>query len=118
MTIVTAIEMLYICLGAASKCTLQHLSHSFHEKSCPSVLRGTRSYEQYVSISLEQLYTFPCSSETTLSTTDYSYPTSHTVPGPGALSEKVIHALGKTTLCGAEYLIVLGRFQVIQFQVN
>lgn len=54
------------------------------------------------------------SSETsTLSTTDLTYSTSHTIPGPGALSGKAIHALGRATLRGAEYLIVRGRFQVI-----
>lgn len=49
----------------------------------------------------------------TLSTTNYSLSTSHTVPGPGALSGKAILALGKATLRGAESLIIRRRLQVI-----
>lgn len=49
----------------------------------------------------------------TLSTTNYTDSTTHTIPGPGALSGKAILALGKATLRGAEIIIIRRRLQVI-----
>ncbi|KAF9463084.1 hypothetical protein BDZ94DRAFT_652436 [Collybia nuda] len=49
----------------------------------------------------------------TLSTTEHSYSTSRTVPGPVALSGKAILALGKTTLRVAENLVIRTRLQAL-----